>query len=178
MRAETMGLVWRRKINREISGRVWSFVLLVLMVLAQKSFAADPPIYSHKKHGAIKGYDVVAYYSLEPGADAVKGEKEFSYDWNGATWRFSSAKNMALFKLSPESYVPQYGGYCAFAVAHGYTTSIRPDSWKIVEGKLYLNYSRFSYRRWEKDQEAKIAEADANWPEVLKVCEGRNNCKP
>lgn len=62
-------------------------------------------------------------------------------------------------------------------MAHGYVTSIRPDSWKIVNGKLYLNYSRFSFKRWEKDMNKKIAEADANWPAVLTVCEERGNCK-
>ncbi|ABD83095.1 YHS domain-containing (seleno)protein [Saccharophagus degradans] len=149
----------------------------LLLCFSVSALAADPPIYSHAKHGAIKGYDVVAYYSLQPGDDAVKGSDEFTYNWNGATWKFANAKNLALFTLNPENYAPQYGGYCSFAVAHGYVTSIRPDSWKIVNGKLYLNYSRFSFKRWEKDMNKKIAEADANWPAVLTVCEERGNCK-
>lgn len=152
-------------------------VLLLGLFLVVDVFAADPPIYSHKKHGAIKGYDVVAYYSLLPGTDAVKGKDEFSYEWNGATWKFATQENLDLFKANPENYVPQYGGYCAFSVAHGYTTGIRPNSWKVVDGKLYLNYSRISYKRWEKDMQSKIAEADKNWPNVLTVCEERGNCK-
>jgi YHS domain len=60
----------------------------------------------------------------------------------GATWYFASAENRDRFAADPERYVPQYGGYCAWAVAHGYTAKIDPEAWKIVDGKLYLNYSK------------------------------------
>ncbi|ACR10825.1 YHS domain-containing protein [Teredinibacter turnerae T7901] len=153
--------------------RIW----ILVFVVSANAFAGDPPVYSHPTLGAIKGADVVAYYALAPGDDAVIGSDDFTYVWNGATWKFASAENRDKFIANPEKYAPQYGGYCAFAVAHGYTTSIRPDSWKIVDDKLYLNYSRISYLRWKVDMEEKIKEADANWPAVLDVCEKRGNCK-
>ena len=84
-----------------------------------------------------------------------------------ATWRFSSAANLAAFEADPEAYAPQYGGYCAWAVSQGYTASTDPTAWRIVDGKLYLNYSQGVQRRWEQDIPGNIVKADTNWPKVL-----------
>ncbi|MEP0744805.1 MAG: YHS domain-containing (seleno)protein, partial [Anderseniella sp.] len=61
-----------------------------------------------------------------------------------------------------------YGGYCAWAVSQGYTASTDPDAWSIVDGKLYLNYSKSVQKNWEKDVPGHITSADKNWPTVLK----------
>lgn len=132
------------------------------------AFAEDDEIYSHKRHGAVKGVDVVAFFDLPEGAKAIKGSDDYVYEWKGATWKFSNEENRRRFSRDPDHYAPQYGGYCAFAVAHGFTTSPRPDNWKIVDGKLYLNNNSRSFERWLADHENKIAEADKNWPKVLK----------
>lgn len=152
------------------------FTLLYSLV----SLAEDAPIYSHKTKGAIAGTDVVAYFDLEPGEDAVKGSDEFTHQWQGATWKFSSEYNKQRFVLNPEQYAPQYGGYCAFAVGSGrkgFTTSIRPDSWTILNNKLYLNHNRSSYKLFTKKLESRIKKADSHWPEVLTVCEKRGDCR-
>jgi YHS domain-containing protein len=75
-------------------------------------------------------------------AGPVKGSAQFSYEWQGATWLFSSAENRDRFNAEPDRYAPQYGGFCAYAVSKGRTASIDPEAWKIVDGKLYLNYSK------------------------------------
>ncbi len=113
---------------------------------------------------AVDGSDVVAYFTQ---GKPVAGSKDITHDWNGVTWRFSSEANRAAFAAAPETYAPQYGGYCAYAVSEGYTASTTPEAWRIVDGKLYLNYSRRVQRRWEGDIPGRIAAADANWPEVL-----------
>ena len=113
---------------------------------------------------AIKGADPVAYF--EQGA-FVQGDNQFSYDWQGATWHFSSAENRDLFISQPEQYAPQYGGFCAWAVSQGATAPIDPTAWKIVDGKLYLNYNDKVQSRWQKDIPGNIAKADQNWPGVL-----------
>jgi hypothetical protein len=82
----------------------------------------------------------------------------------GATWRFASAEHRDMFAASPEQYAPRYGGYCSYAVSQGHTASIDPEAWKIVDGKLYLNYSKGVQKMWEKDQAGYIGKADANWP--------------
>lgn len=144
------------------------------------SYAVDAPIYSHKTKGAITGTDVVAYFSLPPEEDAIKGNDEFTYQWQGATWKFSNETNRQKFILNPEHYAPQYGGYYAFAVGSGkkgFTTSIRPNSWTISDNKLYLNHNRSSYKLFIKNIEKRISKADAHWPEVLTVCEKHGRCR-
>jgi hypothetical protein len=84
---------------------------------------------------ALKGYDAVAYFEE---AKALPGNNQFSFDWGDATWQFSSADNMALFVQDPESYAPQFGGFCSFAVSKGFTADISPDAWHIGDGKLYV----------------------------------------
>ncbi|MDH3739777.1 MAG: YHS domain protein [Alphaproteobacteria bacterium] len=113
---------------------------------------------------AIKGYDPVAYHTL---GRPVEGSKQFSYDWNEATWRFANAKHRDLFAANPERYAPAYGGYCAYAIAFGSKADIDPTAWKIVDGTLYLNLSHSIKKRWERDIPGFIARADANWPRLV-----------
>lgn len=112
---------------------------------------------------AIHGTDPVAYFT--EGA-AVTGSPEFTYDWGNATWQFASAENRDRFVANPQQYAPQYGGFCAWAVSQGYTASIDPNAWRIVEDRLYLNYSRGVQRDWERDIPGNIRKADANWPSL------------
>ena len=125
--------------------------------------AGSAPIYA-ESGVAVDGTDVVAYFTE---GRPVAGDAAFAHDWQGVTWRFSTEANRDAFAADPEAYAPQYGGYCAWAVSEGYTASTTPDAWRIVDGKLYLNYSRSVQRRWENDIPGHIASADANWPSVL-----------
>jgi YHS domain-containing protein len=113
---------------------------------------------------AIRGSDPVAYFTL---GEPQQGSADFEYVWNNVTWRFANAENRDKFAANPERYAPQYGGFCAWAVSQGYTASIDPQAWRIVDGKLYLNYNQRIQRRWERDIPGNIAKADANWPDVL-----------
>ena len=97
----------------------------------------------------------------------MEGSSEFTHLWKGAVWRFSSAENRALFVSDPEAYAPQYGGYCAQALSDGALASTIPEAWKIVDGKLYLNYSLQAQQEWESDIPGKIARADGFWPDVI-----------
>jgi YHS domain-containing protein len=123
------------------------------------------PINVNKKGIAIKGYDPVAYFTK---GDPVKGSAEYQHEWNSAIWYFSSAEHRDMFIAEPEKYAPQYGGYCAYAVSQDETANIDPKSWKIVDGKLYLNLNKRIHRKWEKDIPGYIEKADKNWPGVLK----------
>jgi len=114
---------------------------------------------------AVRGTDVVAYFTE---GKPVAGTPEFTHSWNGAEWRFASAANRDAFAADPAKYAPQYGGFCAWAVANNYTAPIDPDAWKIVDGKLYLNYSRFVQLRWQLNTKGNITQADANWPALGK----------
>ena len=113
---------------------------------------------------AIRGYDPVAYFTA--GAP-VEGSSNYEYDWNGVTWRFSSAVNKELFANNPDAYAPQYGGYCAKALSEGNIASTVPEAWDVVDGKLYLNYSLDVQKQWKGDVPGNISKADSKWPTIL-----------
>jgi YHS domain-containing protein len=136
----------------------------MLVGFAGCAAAQKAEIYADRS-GAIRGFDPVAYFA---DSRPVKGSDQFTHRWKGATWRFASAENRDRFAAAPEKYAPQYGGYCAYGVAQNYAVSIDPQAWSIVEGKLYLNYSRGVRDTWNKDIPGYIGKADANWPAVLR----------
>lgn len=109
---------------------------------------------------ALRGYDAVAYFAVDK---AVKGDPKFEYTWNGAKWFFSSEENMKKFQADPEAYAPQFGGYCSYAVSEGYTADGDPEAWKVVDGKLYLNYNQEVKRTWEKNEAERINNGKRNW---------------
>lgn len=112
---------------------------------------------------AIEGADPVAY-RLQ--GKRVDGDKGITAEYRGAVWRFASTAHRDLFLANPGKYAPAYGGYCAWAVSQGYIASIDPDAWKVVDGVLYLNYSKGVQRTWERDIEGNIAAANKNWPNI------------
>ena len=141
---------------------LWAALMLAL--LPGCTMAKDPVNRSALGGVAIKGTDPVAYFTL---GEPVKGIKDFEAEWNGAKWRFATAGHRDLFKADPEKYAPQYGGYCAWAVSQGYTAGIDPEAWKIVDGKLYLNYSLEVQVNWEADIPGFIRLADENYPRII-----------
>jgi YHS domain-containing protein len=126
---------------------------------------AAPPVYTAPfSKLAVGGYDPVAYFTE---GRPVKGEARFTTQWGGVEYRFASADNLARFKADPAAYAPQYGGYCAWAVSNGYTAKGDPQAWKVVGGRLFLNYDQTVQKRWAADIAGHIARADRNWPAVL-----------
>ncbi|MCY4149884.1 MAG: YHS domain-containing protein [Gammaproteobacteria bacterium] len=142
---------------------IWA-ALCMLIVIAP-AIADKPPVYvSGQNNYAIRGYDPVAYHlDRKP----VRGKDDYTAEWNGATWRFSSEANRGKFTQEPERWAPQYGGYCAWAVSRNYTASTDPDAWSIVDDRLYLNYSKSVRASWSQDIPGNIRNGDANWPSVL-----------
>ncbi len=135
----------------------------VSALMAPSVMAATPETFADDGL-AIRGIDPVAYFE---GNGPVAGSPDHQLMWKGAIWQFASATNMAAFEGDPTVYVPQYGGYCAYAVSRGYTASTDPEAWTLHEGKLYLNYSISVRAQWRPEIAENIALADANWPKVL-----------
>lgn len=133
------------------------------MVVLTAAFAQQE-VFS-KSNEAIQGYDPVAYFKE---SKPVKGKKEISFAWKGATWLFSSEQNRTDFETNPDKFVPQYGGYCAYGVADGHKAPTSPDAWTIVDKKLYLNYDNSVRALWSKDRDTFIKKANVNWPTVRK----------
>lgn len=115
---------------------------------------------------ALRGYDVVAYFA--EGAPR-HGSAEFAHSWNGAEWRFASAGNRDSFAADPARYAPQYGGYCAYAMAQGYFADVEPEAFSVVNGKLFLNANLRVRSRWLGDVPGYVAQADRNWPRLSRA---------
>lgn len=113
---------------------------------------------------ALDGYDSVAYFKENLPRE---GKPEFTADYNGAKWQFTTAENRDEFKKDPAKYAPQYGGYCSWAVSHGYMAKTDPETGKVVDGKLYLNYNKDVAKKWSEDIPKYIADGDKNWQNLV-----------
>lgn len=147
------------------------FMASIFLCMTGASFAA-PPINTltgdwlgRRTDTAILGYDTVAYFT---DGKPVKGMDMYTYEWSGAKWKFANAEHLALFKAQPGRYAPQYGGYCAYGVAKGNLVKIEADRWRIVDGKLYLNYDGSIQEKWLKDIKGFVQQADEKFPLLLK----------
>jgi YHS domain-containing protein len=118
---------------------------------------------------AIKGYDPVAYFIK---GKAEKGKSAFSSSYHGVNYHFANAADLNSFQANPEKYEPQYGGWCAYAMGHdGSKVEVDPETFKIINGKLFLFYNRFfnnTLKTWNQDESKLHAQADTNWQHILK----------
>jgi hypothetical protein len=142
-----------------------TFSLALALTTVSQGASKVNAVNKNRSGTAAKGYDPVAYFTESKPA---KGSPRFSHQWMGATWHFANSNHRDLFSADPQKYAPQFGGYCAWAVSQGYTADIDPEAWKIVGGKLYLNYSKSVQKMWEQDVPKHIAVAEKNWPNLHK----------
>ncbi len=112
---------------------------------------------------ALRGYDPVAYFTE---GKPVIGTATYTATYNEATYRFTTEENLKAFNATPEKYVPQYGGFCAFGVAVGAKFDGDPELWRIEDGTLYLNLNPDMQEQWKKDIPGHITKADTNWPVI------------
>jgi len=117
----------------------------------------NQPIFSNQ---AINGYDVVAYFTENK---AVIGNKTYSFNWKNTDWNFSSEENKKLFSQNPEKYAPKYGGYCAFAVSKGFTANTDPNSFEVINDKLYLFNGESVKVDWKENLKGNLKKCEANW---------------
>jgi YHS domain-containing protein len=134
---------------------------LLIAAATQSAFAIEP-VFSTKA-GAIRGYDPVAYFTQHK---PVKGKTNLVYEWQGAKWHFANKENLEAFTATPEKFAPQYGGYCAYGVAQGYTPETDPAAFQVVDDKLYLNLSKVVLKRWQQDIPGYVKDANENWPQL------------
>jgi YHS domain-containing protein len=148
---------------------ILAFILLLSSFVFAQNTAADRTKHFNLEKGiAIQGYDPVAYFSNK----ALKGDKKYTAKYIGVVYYFSSETNKNNFLKNPSKYEPQYGGWCAFAMGdYGKKVEIDPETFKIVDGRLYLFYNAYfnnTLKSWNKDEKNLKAKADKNWTTLIK----------
>lgn len=144
-----------------------TFLSLVIFQSFGQSDELRKKHFNIKKNIAIEGYDPVSYFSGTP----QEGKSNLTHAVNGVIYQFSTANNLALFKANPSKYEPAYGGWCAYAMGEtGEKVKIDPETFKIVDGKLYLFYNFWTNNtltEWNRNEKPLKAKADQNWKKIL-----------
>lgn len=143
------------------------YAMVVGLIALAAAGAAEARDEVFLKNGyAVSGYDVVSYFD---GGDPKPGVDAHTHSYNGATYRFASQANRDRFAANPKAFAPAYGGFCALGTANGYKVSADPFAYTIVDGKLYLNYSKRVRSRWSTDIPGYIKGANNNWPLIKSI---------
>lgn len=141
-----------------------AFVVAATEVAASPAAKVYPPVNQGEDGLSLGGFDAVAYFTE---GRPVQGSADHTLSWNGAVWRFASAAHLEAFRANPEAFAPQFGGYCAWAASQGYIAPGDPQVWRIVDGRLYLNFNARAQALWLQDVPGAIARGEANWPRIL-----------
>lgn len=141
--------------------------LILFFTITCSVLTAQNIDYNLKKGFIARGYDVVSYFNNNP----KEGNKAFKVVFDGVNYKFFSAENMSKFNQNPERYIPQYGGYCAYAIAKkSEKVSIDPETFLIKDGKLYLFYNvwgKNTLKLWKQNDEQKLIQTgDENWKKI------------
>ena len=145
-----------------IQSLVFAQTSTIEITLRAKNFNID------KSGLAIQGYDPINYFLGSP----KMGSSSYSYKHNGVIYKFVSSKNLELFKTSPSKFEPMYGGWCAYAMgATGEKVEIDPETFKVIDGKLFLFYNAFlnnTLPKWNKNEKNLNEKANENWVKTNK----------
>ncbi|MGA2051832.1 MAG: YHS domain-containing (seleno)protein [Opitutales bacterium] len=143
-------------------------ILLSLFVFAAVSplLAADEKVLVNvDQHGlALQGYDPVAFFTQHK---PVKGSAQFQGTYGTATYYFASTEDQAAFAKDPAKYAPQFGGFCAYGVAHGKTVPIEVDAFQIVDGRLLMQYDQDIRDSFNEDTQGNFLLAEKKWPTLV-----------
>ena len=148
-----------------------SIALFTLLLALTHSFAQSDDVrkknYNIKKSIAIDGYDPVSYFDNKP----TEGKEELEFNYKGITYLFVNVANLNKFKATPEKYEPAYGGWCAYAMGEsGEKVKIDPETYKILDGKLYLFYNFWGNNTlsdWNKNEKPLKLKSDQNWKKFI-----------
>jgi YHS domain-containing protein len=142
-------------------------IALMLASLVAALFAAGGALTAAAEQRlALRGYDPVAYFTEKR---PMRGDPQYQHEWDGAIYRFASAKHLELFKVNPDRYLPQYNNFCAASLAKGIKYHGDPEHWLVVDGRLYLFGGPAGPPAMKADPVAMKKEADQNWQTVSKL---------
>ena len=138
----------------------------ILLLLVTATAISQDHVLVKSGFGAA-GYDLLSYFDGHP----EKGDKQFQAEYQGVKYKFASQANLDRFNNDPERFLPQYGGYCAYAMAlKGEKVGINPKTYLITDDKLYLFYNKFgvnTLKKWEAEGPQQLREAADNYYQAL-----------
>jgi hypothetical protein len=151
----------RRRTDMKTSLSRRNAVRLLALVAASQLVAAIPSAAAQGALLAIKGYDPVAYFT---DGKPTPGLPEIEYVWDDHRYRFASVEHRDLFKADPVHYAPQFGNFCAMALAKGELVEANPENWLVSDGKLYVfgKAAPFGPVLFQKDLAGNITKANQN----------------
>ena len=143
--------------------------LVAALLLAGTALADQTPdhkvlVLKNKDGAAVLGYDAVAYFT---DSKAVKGNPKFQSEYEGAKYFFASADHKSLFDANPAKYAPAYGGYCGYAASIDRLSTISPEWFQIIDGRLILQHNKKATDLFNRDKAGNIVKADKNWPSLV-----------
>jgi len=142
---------------------VFALLLSITSILVAQGDEVRKKNFNVKKNIALEGYDPVTYFDHQP----QEGKEAISIHYKGITYRFVTPANLNKFKADPEKYEPAYGGWCAYAMgATGEKVKIDPETYKIMDGKLYVFYNFWGNNTltdWNKNEKQLMTQGDRNW---------------
>ncbi len=99
----------------------------------------------------LDGYDPLTFFE---GDAPRRGQFECKTKMHGKTYLFLNAENRGRFQRNPASFLPQFGGFCAFACGlYGGLVPGSTEFRRVLSGKLYLfsgPRSLWAWERWPK----------------------------
>lgn len=133
-------------------------------LLAEVNDDAAGPVYlSSGRNIGLSGYDAVSYHVGD--GTPQQGSEDHAVSYNGVQYHFASRDNAETFQADPARYVPAYGGFCAWAAARGDLAAGNPENYRVVDGRLYLNFNGAVQALWEADIPGFIESADESYPQ-------------
>jgi YHS domain-containing protein len=148
----------------DVMKRWMSFLLVVMVCLLGAGCASTHATYKNTTGDEVMllGYDPVAYFKT---GQATKGVAEQKFTFEGRTYWFSNAANRANFMAAPQSFEPQYAGFCANGAAYGMKWASNPTSFEVFDGKLYIFSGWGSHSSWVLHKEDNVTQANLLWLE-------------
>lgn len=144
------------------------FLLIGLSLPLIRAHIHHNQVVYHSSGVALEGYDVVSYFTQPL---AQKGKEQITSSYAGLTYLFSKEEHKKLFEENPESYLPQYGAWCATAMASGKRVRPIPTNYEVRDGKLYLFYEFLGMnpkKKWEKSVDSYRIDANRSYAQLIK----------
>ncbi|MBX3378504.1 MAG: hypothetical protein KF805_00290 [Phycisphaeraceae bacterium] len=110
---------------------------------------------------ALEGFDPVSYFT-DP--KPVRGDVALARTYGGATYLFANPDHKDQFEKEPSRYVPAFGGFCGYAASINKISTINPEIYQVIDGKLVLQHTPEAYRLFNQDTAANFEKAEQNWP--------------